>query len=217
MAIQDWDDLTRSVRQGFGDSIVCLASLATLERGNEPTAIQAVNRIGAGTTARLIRDAVFFRMHILAARGFSASRHPDDIHLRAAVDFLRPFDHRIGQSDASRLERLKLAVSLFDELDNSELHKKVERMRHKEMAHVASYGEGIARPLITELFEFTRRTCAIWEAMAFGTGIASVALEGQIDLYRFSADRFWLQFERFDARGDGEFGPAVNDENSMLP
>lgn len=198
MTVTNWADLDRSVRIGFGDAILCMASIATLERGNQASALKTINGAGAGLSGRLIRDALFFRTHMLAARAFAPVRSRDDLHLRAAVDYLRQPDHLAHQSDPARSARLGLAVETFDSLDGSVLQKKVERMRNKELAHVAEVGEAVIRPLINELFEFARRTSQIWEEIAYGSGITSLSLESQVEGYRLSADRFWLHFERID-------------------
>ena len=198
MSIRDWEGLQESARQGFGDAILCMALLITLERGNQASALEAVNEIGVGETARFYRDGLFFRMHMVAARAFAPSRDKDDTHLRAAIDYLKTNDHCSQQSDPALRKRLTAAISRFDLVAESPARAKIERFRHKQMAHVASYGDELELPIIDELFKFVRDTSEVWEALAHGAGICSVTLASQLDWHVLRADWFWRHIERVD-------------------
>ncbi|HEV7293131.1 MAG TPA: hypothetical protein VGN79_12500 [Devosia sp.] len=200
MTVKSWFELEEAAAQGFGDGVLCAAILTCLERGNQPETIRAVIATGGSGIGRLMRDSMFFRMHMVAARAWAPVRHKDDLHLRTAIEFLAANPSEVTKQEVQRRDSLAEAGRLFEALDQSDLHRRIERMRHKEMAHVARYGEDPPRPVIKDVFRFVQETCAIWEALAFGAGVAYVSIDSQVAAYRRSAASFWDHFEGLSAK-----------------
>jgi hypothetical protein len=71
---------------------------------------------------------------------------------------------------------------------------KLKKLRDKQIAHLAHYSDPEG-PTYNDLFGFAREVAAIWERLAWGTGIVTLSIESQVISYRESADHFWSPWE----------------------
>jgi hypothetical protein len=196
MAVRDWNTLREVAAQGYSDGVVCLATIETVERSNQPGVYNPLNEADAGRAARLLVDSALTRLHIFVCRGFAPIRHPDDLHLRAAIDFLKQPGRLDEEHEQDHRKNLVKAVKLFDEADRDPRLARLNYMRHKLIAHMARYDEKVGRPTYDDLFGFSRLTTQIWERLSFGAGTVMINLEYQIEAYRESADAFWSKWEQ---------------------
>jgi len=192
--VVDWNTLREVASAGYSDGILCLAAIETVERSNRASIIGPLNDLEAGLAAKLLTDSAFVRVHLYVVRAFAPVSRADDLHLRAAVNFLR--DHLCEESDQQRREHLAHVVQLFDQAEADPRLASLKHMRDKQLAHWANPTPGVPLPLYNELFEFTRRTCEIWERLSFGAGTVMITLETQVEAYRESADAFWSRWEK---------------------
>jgi hypothetical protein len=194
MAVNDWDTLCDVAVQGYTDGIMCLATIETVERSNKPEIIDRLNDANAGRAARIFVDSALTRLHIYVCRAFAPARHPDDLHLRAAIDFLK-VSGRLDERPEGRTD-LAEAVRLFDEATTDPRLARLKHMRDKLIAHMARYDENVvAKPTYNDLFGFAKLTAGIWERLSFGAGTMMVEIDHQVDAYRESANAFWSQWE----------------------
>lgn len=191
--VVDWNTLREVASAGYSDGIMCLAAIETVERSNRPSVIGPLNEAEAGLAAKLLIDSALVRVHLYVVRAFSPVRK-DDLHLRAAVNFLR--DYSAKEPDQMQRAHLDEAIRLFDKADSDSRLTTLKHMRDKQLAHWANPTPGVPLPLYNELFEFTRRTCEIWERLSFGAGTVMIPLETQVEAYRNSADAFWGRWEK---------------------
>lgn len=192
-AIQDWPALRQAAHDGYSDRIMCLATIEIVERSNRATVIKPINDANAGRAATILRDSALVRMHLYLVRAFAPVSRPDDIHLRAGIDFLR--DHLREEPNSQRRSDLCEAIRLFDAADAAPCLATLRHMRNKMLAHWAVPDATVRLPHYDELFEFARQTCAIWERLSFGAGTDMYPISSQVKAYRESADAFWARWE----------------------
>jgi hypothetical protein len=188
--------LRDAAKDGYSDGIRVLATIEIIERSNRPPALEAINKANAGPAAFMLRNSAFYHLHMLTVRAFDPVCNADDMHLRAAINFLRQPKRIADEQCLERREDLREAVRLFDAADADQRLATLKHMRNKELAHWARFGDTVDRPRIDDLFEFARATCLIWERLSFGAGTMLIEIDNQIDLYREAADAFWSKWER---------------------
>lgn len=193
--IQSWDALREAASQGYTDGITVLATIETIERSNRPALLENLASTDAGFAARILRNAAFAYIQIIVVRAFAPVRHADDLHLRAAIEFLRQPGQLNSVVDPSERADLQAAIMLFDAADVDPRLVTLRHMRNKELAHWGQYGATIGRPRVRDLFGLSEDTCAIWEKLSFGAGTILIPIRNQIDLYRDGADAFWSKWE----------------------
>ena len=192
--INTWTDLREAAKHSYSDAITILATIAVVEKGNQLRVIEGLNAANVGRAVAMLRDAAFFRVQLVVVRAFDPVQRSDDIHLRAAVDFLRE-PGRISQERLpERQADLHQTIALFDTVAADPRLTALKHMRNKELAHWARYGDE-DRPMIRDLFEFAEQTCRIWERLSFGAGTVMVEVDHQIDEYREAAAAFWSHWE----------------------
>jgi hypothetical protein len=196
--IKSWDDLREAAKHGYSDAIAVLATIEIIERSNRPPLLEAINDAEAGPAALMLRDAAFLRVQLLIVRAFDPVRNGDDIHLRAAINFLREPGRIDEEHWPDRRADLHRAIELFDAAAADPRLSTLKHMRNKEIAHWARYGDDKARPLIRELFGFAKDTCLLWQQLSFGAGTCMIEVDHQIDLYREAAEAFWSRWEPKD-------------------
>lgn len=214
-AIDDWNTLREAAVLGYGDAVLSLAMIEMLERSNRPNCVIAINEAEAGYAATLVKDALLFRLHIFVTRAFAHVRHPDDRHLRAAIEFLEqnvPFPPGNGPEQPHRLLH---ALAKFNEVANGAPLGRLKKMRDKQLAHLATYTD-VDRPTFDDLFNMARLTSEIWENLSIGSATIFVEVSHQVEAYRRSADRFWTKFddERItsDQDDEPEFQELLSDQ-----
>ena len=194
-AVADLNALQEAAVAGYNDGITVLALIETIERSNDFAIIKAINAAEAGNASRLFREAAFFRLHILIVRAFAPVRHSDDLHLRAAINFLRQPGRIDEETWQERRDDLAEAIRLFDEADNDPRLGTLRHMRDKQLAHFARIDESKGRSTYADLFGLGRATAAIWERLSFGAGTAMIDIDKQVDAYREAADAFWRRWK----------------------
>ncbi len=194
--ISDWSTLREVAAQGYSDAILCLASIEIVERSNRDSVLGPLNENEATKAARLMVDATLFRVQIFIVRAFAPVRYPDDLHLRAAIEFLK-YDNRVTEEQQiERRSNLEMAIALFDAAAVDQRLEPLKHMRDKMLAHWARPNESIPKPRYVDLFSFAKMTCSIWEELSFGAGTVMIELDNQIDAYREAADDFWSIWEK---------------------
>jgi len=188
-------ELERAARIGFGDAVLCLATIALLERGNAKETVEAITIAQVGRAARLYREGILFRMHILVSRAFASSRYPDDAHLRAAVEFIERPDFSSFLGPRQNLADLKKVAIMFRELEKQAPVAPVFRQRNKELAHIGEYGDHVPRPLYNDLFALARQLAEIWSELAHASGVNGTRAEDEVPVYEKSADEFWSRWK----------------------
>ena len=136
-------------------------------------------------------------MHLYVCRAFARVQE-GDLHLKAAIDFLKAPGRIEEAKYPDRPGDLSKAVVLFDEGSADPRLDRLKHMRDKLIAHLARYELSNARPSYDDLFEFTRRTARIWEKLAHGRSII-IDLDQEVSVHRESAEAFWSRWEA-DAR-----------------
>lgn len=194
--VSDWACLKEVAAQGYNDAIVCLGSIETVVRSNRPSVIEPLQRCEGGRSARLLIDAALFRVHIYVVRAFAPVRYADDLHLRAAIEFLKVPGRLSEIQDVEDRGNLEQAILLFDKASADARLVKLTHLRHKMLVHWAAPDPSIPIPTYNDLFEFTRLTAKIWECLAFGTRTMTVDLSAPVEAYQESADSFWSVWER---------------------
>ncbi len=193
--IDDWGKLREAAKQGYSDGILCLANIEIIERSNRPSVIDPLNRHEAGQAARLLIDAALVRLQIFVTRAYAPVRHADDLHLRAAIEFLQQPGRLAEERWPENRQNLAKAIELFGKAASDERLILLKHMRDKMVAHLAEPNSKLRLPMYDELFGFARDTCAIWEQLSFGAGTVMIELDHQIDAYRESAHAFWSRWE----------------------
>jgi hypothetical protein len=127
-------------------------------------------------------------------RAFARVSREDDLHLRAAIEFLRYADPAEKPSSSENEGHIHRAIELFDQAASDVRLSKLKKQRDKEIAHLAHYSDADG-PTYNDLFGFAREVAAIWERLAWGTGIVTLSIESQVISYRESADHFWSPWE----------------------
>jgi len=179
---------------GFGDAKIILETIEFLERGNVPAARDGVLAVGGGDAHLTLRIACFTHLIVLITRAFKPVNHKDDLHLRAAIEYVRHVGpHVVGRID-ERASYLEEAIELFDKLAADPAMGLLDHMRDKQVAHWATYAPS-EEPQIRHAFEIGRVASVIWELLAWGVGVLGVSLESQTQEHRKSADGFWGKFE----------------------
>lgn len=190
--VRDWNTLRQVAGDGYSDGILCLAAIETIERSNRASVIGPLNDNDAGRAALLLRDGVFFRLHVMVVRAYAPVHRNGDLHLRAAVNFLR--EHIDEETLPDRRAHLAEVIRKFDLAAADPRLVLLKETRDKHLAHWAIPASD-ERPRYDDLFGITRDTCEIWERLSFGAGTVLIELDTQIDAYRESADAFWGKWE----------------------
>ncbi len=205
-AIDNWNDFGEAALLGYSDAVLTMAMVETIERSNAKSCIGAIEDDKAGRAAQLIRDALSFRLHMFIVRAFIPVSRKDDLHLRAAIEFLERLPSLDDLGPSVDPERLQWAVSTFQGVQGSDRLERLKKMRDKRLAHMARYDER-ERPTYNDLFYLAKMTSGIWENLARGAAAMHLEVGTQVIAYRRSADRFWSKFDgvRFMIDDDEQF------------
>lgn len=193
--VNDWQTLRKVAKQGFSDGIVCLATIEIVERSNRPSVIEPLSEAQASIAARIMVDASLVQLHLYLVRAFARVSHDDDLHLQAAINYLRRADLEEQEPYPPLRENLHKAIELFDIAQKDPRLATLKRLRDKRIAHLGGYDHTDA-PTYNDLFGFAHVVAEIWERLAWGTGIVSLSISSQIEAYIESAEAFWSPWER---------------------
>jgi hypothetical protein len=194
--INSWNELLKSAEDGYNDANTILAMIEILERSNAPHFIKKISQSKAGIAFGILRTAAFQQIHLLVVRAFDPVNKPDDMHLRAAIEFLRKQNQSNDTNEICSWTYVDCSIDLFDKANSDERLSKLKHMRNKQIAHWARYDEDIPRPLIRDLFDFAKDTCLIWEKLSFGAQWCSIELEHKIPHYKEAAEALWSRWEQ---------------------
>jgi AbiU2 len=127
---------------------------------------------------------------IIVSRFFDPPRKTDE-NLAQAFKLLRDAATRTEVSVSGSATELLNAENLFNTASVDPRLTTLRHTRHKELAHLAARDPSIPKPLIDDLFRFTREACDVCEKLALGTGVMLVELASHVHFHKESAAAFW--------------------------
>jgi hypothetical protein len=192
--VRDWAKLQESAKAGFTDGVQLLEMYDFIERGNEPKVLKGLQRMRASGAGLVIRRACLAHMIMLVTRAFGPVGRKDDLHLRAAVEFIRHKTPAALTSQPEQQRHLQDVVVLFDREASDAGLALLDHMRHKEIAHWADYGAK-SKPTYHHLFNLARAAASIWERLAWGTGILGLTMTNQTQASKDQGKNFWARWE----------------------
>lgn len=198
MAIHDAMLFGDVAEGGFQEGIICLATIAICERANKPELIAALKENNAGYAAKILRDGALFRMHMYVVSAFDPvrDRFPDDINLRAAIQFIQSRPEELINEPQVDMNKLMEAVTLFNTASLDPALTGLVKIRNKAMAHRGVVEADFLAPMYGDVFAFTRTTCRIWELVALGSGMETVRMADVVARHERSAEVLWALLER---------------------
>lgn len=127
---------------------------------------------------------------MIVERAYDPPRRGDR-HLAVAFDLLN--NNSVFGEVARRgsLQSLQEAMQLWAAATDHPHRNVLRTFRNKFVAHLSQPPAGVPKPTIIQLFEVAADTAAVWERLAWGTGVTSIALQLQVQAYRESAQAFW--------------------------
>ncbi|MBR1298537.1 hypothetical protein [Bradyrhizobium sp. AUGA SZCCT0042] len=175
--------------EAFKDAIEMLSIIETLEAGNAPDVIAAVNSAKTGAVVQYINAALWSRLLLIVTRAYAASRIGDR-HAQHAFDLLGDPVVRSAVEKTGRLpSTLTEAVALWMQCRGDHRRQSIHDYRDKQIAHWGTQKH--SSPIINDIFAVTRATATALERLAQGTGVVSLSVESQLVGYRDDAKRFW--------------------------
>jgi hypothetical protein len=176
-------------KEAFADAIEMLAIIETLEAGNEPAVIAAVNSARTDAVVMYIYAALWSRLVVIVTRAYANNPRPGDRHAHHAFELLKDPQVKSQVEQSGHSSTLNEAIALWAKCRSDHRRKAIHDFRDKQVAH---WGIQQSSPqIITQIFAVTRATAAALERLAQGTGIVSLSLVSQLVNYRDTADRFW--------------------------
>lgn len=173
----------------FADAIDMLSIIETLEAGNAPEAVTAVNTARTDAVVMCIYRALWSRLVTIVARAYAASRKGDR-HAQHAFDLLKEPMLRSDVEKMGNASALQEAIELWTRCRGDHRRQSIQDFRDKQIAHW-----GVPQhqpPIINDILAVSRATAAALERLAQGTGVVSLSLDSQLVFYRDAAKRFWL-------------------------
>ncbi|KRR11528.1 hypothetical protein CP49_18000 [Bradyrhizobium valentinum] len=175
-------------KEAFADAVEMLAIIETLEAGNEPAVIAAVNSARTGAVAMYVTAALWSRLLVIVTRAYAASR-PGDRHAQHAFDLLGDPVVRSEIEKTGHPSTLTEAIALWMQCRGDHRRQSIHDYRDKQIAHWGTQKH--TSPVINDIFAVTRATATALERLAQGTGIVTLSLNSQLVDYRDAANRFW--------------------------
>jgi hypothetical protein len=176
-------------KEAFADAVEMLSIIETLEAGNEPATIAAVNAARTGAVAMYVNVALWSRLILIVSRAYAEKPRPNDRHAQHAFELLKDpaLKSQVEQSgDRSKLDE---AIALWTKCRADHRRQAIHDFRDKQVAHWGV--QQSAPPIINDIFAVTRATAAALERLAQGTGIVTLSTNSQLMGYRDDAKRFW--------------------------
>jgi hypothetical protein len=172
----------------FADAIEMLSIIETLEAGNAPASVAAVNSARTDAVAKCVYRALWSRLVVIVARAYAASR-VGDRHAQHAFDLLKDPVVRSEVEKMGNPPALQEAIALWARCRGDHRLQAIQDFRDKQIAHW-----GVQQhqpPIIDNIFAVTRATATALERLAQGTGVVTLSLDSQLVFYRDAAKRFW--------------------------
>ena len=182
-------ELVRKIAaDAFGDAIDILSIIETLQAGNTPAAIAAVNTAGTDAVAECVYRALWSRLIVVVSRAYADTR-PGDLHAQYAFDLLKEPDVRTEVERTGNAKALARAIEHWTKCRGDNRLSSLRAFRDKQIAH---WGQmETPGPVINDIFAMSRATATAIELLAQGTGVVSLTLDSQLVGYGIKADRFW--------------------------
>jgi hypothetical protein len=174
--------------EAFADAIDMLSIIETLEAGNTPAAVAAVNAAGTDAVAQCIYRALWSRLVVIITRAYAAAR-PGDRHAQYAFDLLKEPAVRSEVEQNGDTAALAQAVTLWYRCRDDHRQQPIRSFRDKQIAHWGNLKTH--PPIINDIFAVSRATAAALERLAQGTGVVTLSLGSQLMGYPKKAARFW--------------------------
>jgi hypothetical protein len=174
--------------EAFADAIDVLSIIETLEAGNTPAAVAAVNAARTDAVAQCVYRALWSRLVVIVTRAYADAR-PGDRHAQFAFDLLKDPTVRSEVEKIGNPTVLAEAISLWTKCRGDHRRQSIGAFRDKQIAHWGSLKN--PPPIINDIFAVSHATATALERLAQGTGVVSLSLDSQLMGYRDKADRFW--------------------------
>lgn len=183
------EQLVRDIAAGaFRDAIDVLQIIETLEAGNAPSAVAAVNAAGTDAVAECVYRVLWSRLILLVTRAYAPAR-PGDLHAQYAFDLLKDHALRKEVEKSGDPTALANAIRLWAKCRGDNKLNTMRGFRDKQIAH---WGQMQSQaPVINDIFAMSRATATGMELLAQGAGVVTLSLASQLVGYRCKADRFW--------------------------
>jgi hypothetical protein len=175
-------------REAFADAIDVLSIIETIEAGNTPAAVKAVQAARTDQVVHCVYRALWSRLVMIVTRAYADAR-PGDRHAQYAFDLLK------DPAVRSEVERMGDPVALADAIARwakcrgDHRRQSIREFRDKQIAHWGQMDK--PAPIINDIFAVSRATATALERLAQGTGAVTLSLESQLFGYRGGAARFW--------------------------
>jgi hypothetical protein len=172
----------------FSDAIDILSIIETLETGNAPAAVVAVNSARTDEVAKCVYLALWSRLVVIVTRAYAASR-VGDRHAQYAFDLLKDPALRSEVENFGNPAVLNDAIALWMKCRADHRLQSIHAFRDKQIAHWGSLTT--PAPIINDIFMVSRATATALERLAQGTRVVTLTLDSQLLTYPAAAKRFW--------------------------
>ena len=174
--------------QAFADAIDILSIIETLEAGNAPAAVAAVNAAQTDAVVQCVYRALWSRLVVLVTRAYAASR-PGDQHAQYAFDLLKDPTVRSEVERMGNPTALAEAIALWTRCRGDHRRQSINDFRDTQVAHWGRPKN--PPPIINDIFAVSHATATALERLAQGTGVVTLSLASQLMAYPDKAKRFW--------------------------
>jgi len=172
----------------FLDAIDVLQIIETLEAGNTPFAVGAVNTAGTDAVAKCVYRALWSRLILVVTRAYAPAR-PGDLHAQYALDLLKDPALRKEVEKSGDPTALANAIRHWAKCRGDNKLNTMRGFRDKQIAH---WGQMQSQaPVINDIFAMSRATATGMELLAQGAGVVTLSIASQLVGYRQKADRYW--------------------------
>ena len=174
-------------KEAFADATEMFSIIETLEAGNEPAVIAAVNSARTGAVVMYINAALWSRLVVIVTRAYADNPRPGDRHAHQAFELLKDPAVRSQVEQSGHPSKLGEAIALWAKCRSDNRRTGIKDFRDKQVAHWGIQNH--PSPVIKDIFAVTRATATALERLAQGTGVETRS--SQLVGYRDDANRFW--------------------------
>jgi AbiU2 len=175
--------------EAFADAIDVLRIVETLEAGNDPAAVAAVNAAQTDAVARCVYRALWTRLVLIVTRAYADARLGDR-HVQYAFDLVMKPALRVEVEQLGNASALAEAITLWSKCRGDHRLPAIRSFRDTQIAHWSDVR--MARPIINDIFDVSRATVKAIERLAQGSGVVTLSLDSQLVSYKDEAKRFWV-------------------------
>jgi hypothetical protein len=185
-------------KDAWVDAIEILKLIETLETGNTPVAVAAINAAGTDDVVQCIYRALWSRLVMIVTRAYADARRPGDRHAQYAFDLLKNPAVRSEIEKMGDCAILGEAIALWAKCRDDHRRQSIDGFRNKQIAHWGLLEK--TPPIINDVLAVSRATASALERLAQGTGVGvALTLESQRVVYQDKAKRFWAPHSIADA------------------